>query len=162
MITCALAAASQLPPLLHWQIFTGPHMPDEQFAQLREQAAGLSNVTLQRHTTEFPAWLQRADLSISMAGYNTCMDLVTAQVRALVYPFNEHDNHEQTLRARKLAALGYVSALEPAQLTPAYLATEITRSLAALPPAPSVPLDLQGAPTTAALLAALLAEPAAT
>lgn len=156
LITCALAAAPRLPPSLHWQIFTGPHMPDEQFGQLREQSAGLANVTLQRHTTEFPAWLQRADLSISMAGYNTCMDLVTAQVRALVYPFNEHDNHEQTLRARKLEALGYVKVLEPARLNPDYLAAEITQRLAASPPVPTTPLDLQGAPKTAQLLAALL------
>ncbi|MBI1762957.1 MAG: glycosyl transferase [Acidobacteria bacterium] len=157
LIACALAAAPHLAQPQRWQIFTGPHMPDEQFDQLRQQAAGRPDVTLERHTTEFPAWLQQAALSISMAGYNTCMDLVSAQVRALVYPFNEHDNHEQTLRARKLAAWGYVKVLEPAQLTPEYLASAITRSLAQPLSVPTMPLDLQGAPKTAALLAALLA-----
>ncbi len=157
LIACVLAAALLLPAAHRWQIFTGPHMPDEQFDKLQQQAAGLTNVTLQRHTTEFPAWLQQADLSISMAGYNTCMDILSARVRALVYPFNEHGNHEQTLRARKLAQLGYVSVLEPARLIPNYLAAEITRSLTAPPPVPVVTLDLQGAPQTAIFLAALLA-----
>lgn len=157
LIACALEAAAQLALPQGWQIFTGPHMPAEQFDQLRQQAASLTNVRLQRHTTAFPVWLRQADLSISMAGYNTCMDLVAAHVRALVYPFNEHDNHEQTLRARKLEQWGYVSMLEPARLMPDYLASEITRRLAAPPPAPTLPLDLQGAPKTAALLAALLA-----
>jgi predicted glycosyltransferase len=158
LITCALQTVPQLAGLYHWQIFTGPHMPDEQFDQLQKQAASLANVRLQRHTTEFPAWLRRADLSISMAGYNTCMDILQAQVRALVYPFNEHDNHEQTLRARKLEALGYVRVLEPAQLGPEYLAAEITRALAApSSPVPTVSLDLQGALKTADLLTALVA-----
>ena len=157
LIACVLQTIAQLALPHHWQIFTGPHMPDEQFDQLQQQAADLTNVTLQHHTTEFPAWLRQADLSISMAGYNTCMDLVSAQVRALVYPFNEHDNPEQTLRARKLAALGYVNVLEPTQLTTTYLAAEIARSLAAPPPTPTMPLDLQGAPKTAELLTVLLA-----
>lgn len=162
LIACALAAAPQLPPSLRWQIFSGPHMPDEQFDLLQQQAAKLANSTLQHHTTEFPTWLSQADLSISMAGYNTCMDLVSARVRALVYPFNEHDNHEQTLRARKLEQLGYVRVLEPARLTPAYLAAEISRALATPPPAPLVALDLQGAPKTAELLTALFADTALT
>lgn len=162
LIASALAAAPQLPPTLRWQMFTGPHMPDEQFDRLQQQAAGLANVTLQRHTTEFPAWLRQAALSLSMAGYNTCMDILSAQARALVYPFNEHDNQEQTLRARKLAALGYVNVLEPALLAPDYLAAEIKRALAMPPPASNTALDLTGAPKTAEWLTALLAAELAT
>ena len=155
LIECALAASPLLPLPHRLQLFTGPHIAAEQFDRLQQRAAALPHATLARHTTEFPAWLQRAALSISMAGYNTCMDILATGVRALVYPFNEHDNDEQTRRARKLAALGHVGVLEPAQLSPGYLAAEITRALAA-PPAPAVTIDLQGAARTAELLFALL------
>jgi predicted glycosyltransferase len=84
------------------------------------------------------------------------MDILSAGVRALVWPFNEHENGEQTLRARKLEKLGYVSVLDPARLEPDYLAAEITRCLNTPAQRPSVPLDLQGAPKTAELLKALL------
>lgn len=157
LIECALAAETQLPLPHRLQIFTGPHIAEERLQSLQQQAAGRPHVTLQRHTTEFLAWLRQADLSLSMAGYNTCMDIVATGVRALVYPFTEHENDEQTLRARKLQQLGYVNVLAPARLSPAYLAAEIVRSLNAPPPAPTVALDLQGAPRTAELLAALLA-----
>ena len=156
LITCVLEAEKRLAARRRLHILTGPHMPVEQVQNLRRLTAGRSHITLQRHTTEFPAWLRRADLSISMAGYNTCMDILSAGVRALVWPFSEHENDEQTLRARKLEQLGYVSVLDPAQLEPDHLAAEIVRCLNAPKPAPAVALDLQGAQRTAELLADLL------
>jgi predicted glycosyltransferase len=153
LIECALEAETQLhlPHRLH--ILAGPHIPAEQFQSLQQRAAGRHHVTLQHHTTEFLAWLRQADLSLSMAGYNTCMDIISAGVRALVYPFNEYGNDEQTLRARKLERLGYVSVLDPARLAPDYMAAEIVRCLNAPPSAPAVALDLRGAQRTAELLA---------
>ncbi len=153
LIGCALAAEAQLPMPHRLHILTGPHIPAAQFQSLQQQSADRPHVSLQRHTTEFVTWLRQSELSISMAGYNTCMDIVSAGVRALVYPFNEHENDEQTLRARKLEQLGYVSVLDPALLAPDYLAAEIVRCLNAPPPAPAVALDLRGAQRTAELLA---------
>src|SRR5262249_57772622 len=77
------------------QILTGPTMPVEQFQSLQQRAAGRSNITIQRHTTQFLNWLRQADLSISMAGYNTCMDILSSGVLALVWPFSWHENGEQ-------------------------------------------------------------------
>ncbi len=158
LIACALEASPQLPFPHRLQIFAGPHIPDDQFARLQDQASALPQANLQRHTTEFPAWLSRAALSISMAGYNTCMDILASQTRALVYPFHEHDNDEQTRRARKLEQFGYVRMLEPERLSPEFLASEISRALAAPAHSSHTPIDLQGAPRTAELLATLLAE----
>jgi predicted glycosyltransferase len=156
LIACVLDAESRLTGRRRLQILTGPHMPVELFQSLQEGVAGRSHISLRRHTTQFLALLQQADLSISMAGYNTCMDILSAGVRALLWPFSEHENGEQTMRARKLEQLGYVSALDPARLEPDYLAAEIVRCLDMPAPAPSVELDLQGAPRTAELLTALL------
>src|SRR5215475_8025490 len=156
LIACALDAETRLSARRRLQILTGPHMPVEQFQSLQQRAAGRSNITIQRHTTQFLNWLRQADLSISMAGYNTCMDIMSSGARALVCPFSEHENDEQTLRARKLEQLGYVSVLDPARLEPDYLAAEIVRCLNRAAPVPAVELDLQGAPRTAELLRALL------
>jgi predicted glycosyltransferase len=156
LIACVLDAETRLPRRRRLRILAGPHMPIEQFQSLQERVAGRSHITLQRHTTQFLTLLQQADLSISMAGYNTCMDILSAGVRALVWPFSEHENGEQMMRARKLEQLGYVSVLDPARLDSDYLAAEIVRCLDLPAPAPSVSLDLQGAPRTAELLTALL------
>jgi predicted glycosyltransferase len=157
LISCALEAETRLTAPRRLRIFTGPHTPAEQFQSLQRQVADRSYITLERHTTQFLTCLRQADLSISMAGYNTCMDILSAGAMALVWPFNEHGNHEQTLRARKLERLGYVSVLDPARIEPDYLAAEIARCLDQPAPIPAVALDLQGAPRTAELLAALLA-----
>ncbi len=155
LIACALDAETMLPERLRLRILTGPHIPDEQFQSLQTRVAGRSNISLQRHTTQFLTWLRQADLSISMAGYNTCMDIVSSGVRALVWPFTEHENGEQMLRARKLEELGYVGMLDPARLAPGYLAAEIVRCLNAPAPAPALALDLHGAARTAELLRAM-------
>jgi predicted glycosyltransferase len=156
LIACVLDAETRLAGHRRLRILAGPHMPVDQFQSLQERVAGRSHIILQRHTTQFLTLLRQADLSISMAGYNTCMDILSAGVRALVWPFTEHENGEQMLRARKLEQLGYVSMLDPARLEPDYLAAEITRCLSLPARAPSVALDLQGAPRTAELLTALL------
>ncbi len=156
-ISCVLDADTRLTGRRRIHILTGPHMAEDRFQCLRELAAGRSHITIERHTAQFPAWLRRADLSISMAGYNTCMDILTSGVRALVWPFSEHENDEQTLRARKLEKLGYVNVLDNPRLAPDYLAAEIIRCLDSPAPSPTVALDLQGAPRTAELLKSLLA-----
>jgi predicted glycosyltransferase len=158
LLDAVLAAETQLPRPHQMHILTGPHVPAATWQHLQARVAQRPHVRLERHTTEFQTRLRQADLSLSMAGYNTCMDIVAAGVRALVYPFAEHENREQTLRARKLEQLGYLNVLTPAQLEPATLAAEIVRCLQAPLPVPSA-LDLSGAPRTAELLTALLAEP---
>ena len=157
LIACVLDAETRLATPRRLHILTGPHIPVEQFQSLRQRAAGRPHITIQRHTAQFLTLLRQADLSISMAGYNTCMDIVTSGVRALVWPFSEHENDEQTMRARKLEQLGYVGVLQPSRLEPDYLAEEIVRRLNGPASAPAVALDLQGAARTAELLTALLA-----
>jgi predicted glycosyltransferase len=156
LISCALDADTRITRDHRLSILAGPHMPAEQFQSLQDRVEGRSHITLQRHTTQFLNLLRQADLSISMAGYNTCMDILLAGVRAVVWPFTEHENGEQMLRARKLEQLGYVKVLDPARLGPDYLAAEITRCLNMPARAPSVALDLQGAQRTSEILKALL------
>jgi predicted glycosyltransferase len=151
LIDCAIAASGLLtmPHRLH--IVTGPHCPDEIFAQLQHRIAPQATITLERFTPDFPALLQQADLSISMAGYNTCMDILSAGVRAILYPFTGNNNQEQTMRARKLEQRGRVRLIE--QLEPKRLAKMMAQTLETT--VPDVAIDMNGAATTARILSAL-------
>ena len=107
------------------QVFTGPFMEDAEVRKLEAMASG--RVRISRFTPDFTAWLSAADLSISMAGYNTCMNIAAAGVRSLVWPFSQ--NREQRLRAEKIAAGGGMRILEDAELEPERLALLMTELL---------------------------------
>ncbi len=153
LIECAITASVLLefPHRLH--IVTGPHCPKEIFLNLQQSISGKPAITMERFTPDFPALLQQADLSISMAGYNTCMDIVSAGIRAIVYPFTGNNNHEQTIRAKKLEDLGRVTMVSPDSLTPQHLAKMIEQSLQSS--VPTISLDLNGVEKSAEILSAL-------
>lgn len=127
------------------QVFTGPFLPEEDFERLRR--AGGEGVGVARFTPEFPSYLAAADLSLSMAGYNTTMNLLAARVPALVWPFGQ--NREQGLRARRLEALGALRLLADAELHPPRLAVRMEQMLARSE-RPDCGIDLDGAAATAA------------
>lgn len=137
--------------------FAGPFMPEEEFSQLQQAAANRSNVTLRRFTARLIDYLEKADLSVSLGGYNTTMNLLRTQVRSLVLPsLAKGQNNEQSIRAGKLAELGVLDLLEPDDLDAERLTRIITTCLSKAP----VPyqFDLQGADNTARLIKAMLKE----
>ncbi len=69
--------------------------------------------------------MHQADLSISMAGYNTTMNVLTSGVRAMVLPFTGNDDQEQTLRAERLEELGIVRVIRPDDLQPEVFARRV-------------------------------------
>ncbi len=126
------------------QIFTGPFLPEAEFERLR-YAAGERSV-VERFTAEFPSYLAAADLAVSMAGYNTTMNLLAARVPALVWPFSQ--NREQRLRCERLEAHGVLLVLRDEDLRPARLAQRMAR-LFDHPERPDAGFDLNGAQATA-------------
>ncbi|MGK7936827.1 MAG: glycosyltransferase family protein [Xenococcaceae cyanobacterium] len=119
-----LRCLAQATPILeqalphHIQMFTGPFMPEEVFKELQETVAGRTNITIDRYTNQFLAYMQQADLSISMSGYNTTMNILSTSVRAMILPFTGNNDQEQTIRAKKLEKLGRVKAISPDDLQP--------------------------------------------
>lgn len=111
------------------RLFTGPYMPEPQFMQLQELAAPHPHIDVHRFTSAFESLMQQAALSISMAGYNTCMNLLNTGTQALVWPFTGHKNNEQTIRAQKLAQRGLLTVLEAPDLRPEQLAERIAGAL---------------------------------
>jgi predicted glycosyltransferase len=134
-----------------WRVVTGPGMSERDLAALR--ASLPEGVLLDRVRPDLPALFARCHLSISQAGYNTVMELLSVRARTLVVPFAEASETEQTLRARRLAALKLIDVIETAALDPATFAAAIDR--AAARERPVVDLHFDGAAQTARILMAL-------
>ena len=146
LLYAVLAAFEQMPPkpAAHLIVFSGPHMLEGEFKRLMENCS--ANIRIERFTTEFLSHLAAADLSISMAGYNTCMNIVATRIPALVWPFAV--NREQRMRAQRLARLGALTILDEQDLKPTRLASLMTRNLQGQYQQ-SLPLNIDGAANTA-------------
>jgi predicted glycosyltransferase len=137
------------------RIVAGPFLPDDAWDALRRAARGRRGLEVRRSVPDLTAQLAAAAGSVSQCGYNTALDLLRSGVPALVVPFAEGNEDEQTRRAERLERLGAVRVLPAARLDGPTLAAEI-RGLLDFRPAP-VALDLDGARTTALTVANLLA-----
>jgi len=131
-----------------WRIVTGPGMAERDVVGLRRALP--QGVRLDRVRPDLPALFGRCHLSISQAGYNTLMELLSVRARALVVPFAEASETEQTLRARRLAAMGLLDLVETDALEPAPFAAAIDRAAARA--RPDVRLNFDGAAQTARVL----------
>ena len=139
------------------RLVTGPFLPARDAASLQAEAAGCGGLTVERFVPDLCAAMVRASVSVSQCGYNTALDVLRAGVPALVVPYDEGRETEQTERARRLADLGALRVLSTRDLSAARLAHEIVELLSATPE--GVALDLGGAEATAAIVSRLVAEP---
>lgn len=123
LIACAKSAKLLVhePNRLHFHLFTGPYSDPELHRKLH--LLGCPNLHIHPFSSHFQEWLQAADLSISMAGYNTCMNLLKSGVPALLYPFAQ--NREQTLRIQAFTKDSPFLMLTPEKLSPPLLADAI-------------------------------------
>ena len=138
-------------------IFTGPFMAEDVFAALAVRAAGLQRTHLRRFTDQFGVWLAAANLSVSMAGYNTTMNLLAANTLGLVWPFAQ--NREQAMRAERLERFEMLSVLRSGDLVPERLTARMEASLDAErakwvqgAPRSHTAIDLDGASATRRIL----------
>jgi predicted glycosyltransferase len=159
LLNCVLQAAPILAKKLPHkiQIFTGPFMLEEKFSELQEIANQCPNVQLERFTPNLLTYMQQADLSISMSGYNTTMNVLTTGVKAMILPFTGNDDQEQTIRASRLEELGVVDMIRPEDLQPDRFAAKVFACLQKQPN--RIQFDFDGVAKTAALLNDLVTEP---
>jgi predicted glycosyltransferase len=108
-----------------------------------------------RQVSDLCGELCGAAVSISQAGYNTCLDVLRAKVPAILVPFAKEGEDEQRKRALRLEDLGAVRVVEQNDLTPARLAAEIRESMKSKFVTPA--LDLNGAENAAALIESMTA-----
>jgi len=148
VLAAVVGAFAHLPEGYRLQVFTGPFLDDGSFSYLKSFESPA--IRVDRFTPDFLSFLDAADLSVSMAGYNTSMNIMAAGTPALVWPFAQ--NREQRLRAERLARLGGLHILSDKDLDPKRLAGLMTRMLTEKEQ-PAGPIDLNGAEKTAARVA---------
>ncbi|WP_193193410.1 glycosyltransferase family protein [Nostoc sp. MG11] len=155
LLDCVVKTAPWLEKKLphNIQVFTGPFMPEDKFNQLQAMARDSKNIRIGRYTPYLLSYMKKAELSISMSGYNTTMNILTTGVRAMILPFTGNQDREQTIRAEKLSDLGVVRLLNPNDLQPDYLALKIINYLQYQPN--KINFDFAGVEKTASLLKAL-------
>jgi predicted glycosyltransferase len=160
LLRCALAARP-LSPLAQspWRLLVGPNLPQAELDGLATAAP--AGVTVEWARSDFVALLCRARLSISQAGYNTLMEVLTSGVPSVVVPFAGGSETEQTQRTEMLAAHGLLTMVDEAGLDPPRLAAGITRALAQGGSKGRAPFRLDGAEETARHVIARMKEAAA-
>lgn len=139
------------------RIIGGPFLPESQWCALAEEASGLRAVELLRHVPDMVGEMQRARASISQCGYNTALDIVVANVPALVVPYETATENEQRRRAERMARLGVAMAGDANALAPAKLAASLEELLHFRPRRADILLD--GAARSTALIEQLYARP---
>ena len=125
----AVLAAVQSNQLLsgaQLHVFTGPFIESRDYERLA--ALKRPGVHISKFSDDFLAMLTAADLSISMGGYNTSMNILATGVPALVWPYP--GDREQGIRARRLAELGALTVLSEADFRPSRMAAVIANALA--------------------------------
>jgi len=126
----------------HLQLFCGLYSPPGLYKKLKESDS--DNISIDIFADNFQQWLTEADLSISMGGYNTCMDLLRAEIPALIYPFRQ--NREQQMRGLALQGKSTVQLLTETELSPKALSRRI-KTMLHMPPV-NIHIDLNGARQT--------------
>ncbi|MHC1790078.1 glycosyltransferase family protein [Solidesulfovibrio sp.] len=156
VLAATLAACREHPRLAQAavRVFSGPFCDAAAYGALETAAGRLPDARVARFADGFADVLAAADLSVSLAGYNTVMGVLAAGCRGLVAPFDQ--NREQRLRAGRLAGLGLLGVLDPAELAPPVLAGRMVAALDGSPP-PQGAIDLDGARATARFLETLAA-----
>lgn len=140
----------------HTVIVTGPLMPPEQRAALKAVAAARDDVQIVAYTTDLLPSILGAELVVSMAGYNTSVELLAARKKAILVP-RHAPREEQKLRAEILERLGLFTAVSAGDNLAPALALEVPRALGATAPPPHRwhSVDLQGAERICAEFAGL-------
>jgi predicted glycosyltransferase len=133
------------------EVFTGPFMENEEFEKLSARPS--AGFRIRRYTKRFLDYLYAADLSVSLAGYNTCMNLLVTKVPSLVYPYSRQQ--EQPMRADRINNLLPMKIMSEVDIQPDRLSKLIDQILHKSPPAESIPLNLDGAANAARFLEGL-------
>lgn len=120
----AHALLSETEPVA-MKVVAGPFLPEAQWRDLHAAIDGRRGVTLLRSVPDLYSEVAQARASVSQCGYNTAMEIIQAQVPALVVPFARDGEDEQLKRARRLETRCAMRVLEQKDMTPTRLAEEM-------------------------------------
>ncbi len=162
LFSAYLAALEQMPAgNTNSLIVSGPLMPVDQQDALIAAASRRGDTTIIPVTTNLVPLIQAADLTVSMGGYNTTVEILASGKPAIIVP-RSAPRVEQLMRATLLARMGLVRMAESGPDLASRLAGLVSETLA-VPPALPHTLDMGGVQRVGDLLAAITraaAEPA--
>lgn len=138
------------------EIFAGPFMETEEFEKLAGRNS--MDIRIRRYTRRFLDYLYAADLSISLAGYNTCMNLLVTRVPALVYPYARQ--REQPLRVDKIKNFLPLKILKDDDLRPERLSALMRDWLQNKRASEPLSIDMNGSANAAKILSRWIRESA--
>jgi predicted glycosyltransferase len=157
LVESSAILSQELPHVI--KIFTGPFMPVEKVNKLRKLVSDRNNIQVETYTSHLLDYMKTADISVSLGGYNTTMNILSTGVRAIVVPIgHERQDKEQLLRTQKLDKLGIVNCIHPQDLSPMYLTEKIINCLDRRTSKNPYTFDLQGADNTATFLKKFLSD----
>ncbi|CAN5322072.1 hypothetical protein BH20ACT5_BH20ACT5_23940 [soil metagenome] len=113
-------AAMPVPTGHHGVLVTGPQMAEPDRARVVAAAGGRRDMTVLDSVEDGERWIRAAAAVITMGGYNTVCEVLASGTPGLVVP-RVVPRREQLVRAERLAALGALDMLHPADLSPAAL-----------------------------------------
>ena len=133
-------------------IFAGIFMKDAEYDAIKKMCTG-DAFYLSRFTNNFLQWMQSAELSISQAGYNTCMNVLETGAKAILVPIPAERDLDQAPRAKKLSELGIADMIRSEELTLERMANAILERLES--PLVEHNIVLNGAERTEQLLSSI-------
>jgi predicted glycosyltransferase len=135
-------------------VVAGPFLPEDDWRVLEAQAENKPGLTLHRYLPNMTDLLASHSVSVSQCGYNTVMDILKSGIAALVVPYAQGQEDEQTNRAKRLSQLGLLRMVEADGLSVAQFVSGVERLLQ-FTPNPAV-LDLDGATRSTNIISDLL------
>jgi predicted glycosyltransferase len=111
-----------------WLLVGGPLMPAAHRAAIAQEVAGSSFARFFDAVQCLPEYLAAADVVVSMGGYNSVCEILSANRPAVIVP-RLGPNSEQLLRAEALSRLGLLCMVHPMEATPERLLQEVGRAL---------------------------------
>jgi predicted glycosyltransferase len=124
-----------------WLMVTGPMM-DPGTRDRLARAAEATGVSVRHVVPELRAHIAIADCVVSMAGYNTCCDVLSLRRPSILVP-RPGPNLEQTIRTQRLVEWGMASTVAPGEASTLRLAAAIGEALDG-PEPPVAPVSLDG------------------
>ncbi|NKB63776.1 MAG: glycosyl transferase [Gammaproteobacteria bacterium] len=119
-----------------WRILIGKNLHRRDADLLRTFAR--DDIIVEKNRSDFQLLLGRCELSISQAGYNSCLDIIHAGVRSVMVPFSSDGETEQLQRAKLFSEKGLSVLVEEPELTIRTLCDAINEAMMK-----SVPTDFE-------------------
>jgi predicted glycosyltransferase len=110
-------AAAELPDDMQGVVLTGPYMPAVTKDRLRRIAVDRRRLHIVDFVSDPERLLTQAQRVVTMGGYNSVCEVLSAGKRALIVP-RVQPRTEQLIRAQRLEALGLAEMLHPGLVTP--------------------------------------------